>query len=158
MPALETVMGGNSGPSIASAQAGQTTTQQTRISLLGTDSEDVATRIRLLKVPAQHRIVSLVLINEDLDTGATGTIDVGVEDTVQDPADTTDATLFAAAQSVQAAGNNRYENAAIWDFAAANYDRYVIVDVDVVSATGIAADIHATLVTRPELGSQFEGV
>ena len=156
MPALETVMGGNSGPSIASAQAGQTTTQQTRISLLATDSEDVATRIRLLKLPAQHRIVSLVLVNEDLDMGAGGTIDVGVEDTVQDPADTTNAVLFAAAQSIQAAANNRYENAAVWDFAAANYDRFIIVDIDVVSATGIAGDLHATLVTRPELGAQFE--
>lgn len=156
MPALETVMGGNSGPAIASAQAGQTTTQQSRISLLATDVEDVATRIRMLKLPAQHRIVSLVLVNEDLDMGATGTIDVGIEDTVQDPADTTDATLFASAQSIQAAANNRYESAAVWDFAAANYDRFLIVDIDVVAATGIAGDIHATLVTRPELGTQFE--
>ena len=158
MPALETVMGGNSGPSIASAQAGQTTTQQTRISLIGTDSEDVATRIRLLKVPAQHRIVSLVLIHEALAMGATGTVDVGVEDTVQDPSDTTNAVLFASAQSIQAAANTRYENAALWDYAAANYDRYLIVDVQDVSATGLAGDLLATLVTRLELGSQFEGV
>jgi len=156
MPALETVMGGNSGPAIASAQAGQTVTQQTRITLAATDSEDVATRIRLLKLPAQHRIVTLHLITEDLDMGATGTIDVGVEDTVQDPADTTDATLFAAAQSVQAVGDNRYENKIVWDFPVTNYDRFIIVDVDVVAATGLVGDIHATLVTRPELGAQFE--
>lgn len=156
MPALETVMGGNSGPAIASAQAGQTVTQQTRITLAATDSEDVATRIRLLKLPAQHRIVTLHLITEDLDSGAGGLIDVGVEDTVQDPVDTTDATLFAAAQSIQAAADNRYENKAVWDFGVTNYDRFIIVDIDTVSATGLVGDIHATLVTRPELGTQFE--
>lgn len=156
MPALETVMGGNSGPSIASAQSGQTVTVQTRITLLGTDTEDAATVIRLLKVPAQHRIVSLVLVNDDLDDGAAGLIDVGVEDTVQDPADTSDATLFAAALTIQAAGNNRFENAAIWDYASANYDRFVAITIDTVSGTGAAGDLHATLVTRPELGAQFE--
>lgn len=156
MPALETVMGGNSGPAIASAQSGQTVTQQTRITLAATDSEDAATRIRLLKLPAQHRIVSLELLTEDLDSGATGTIDVGVEDTVQDPVDTTDVVLFAAAQSVQAAASNRYTSKAIWDLAVTNYDRFIIVDQDVVSATGLVGDIHATLVSRPELGAQFE--
>ncbi len=156
MPALETVMGGNSGPAIASAQAGQVVVQQTRITLLGTDTEDAATVIRLLKLPAQHRIVSLVLVNEDLDDGAAGLIDVGVEDTVQDPSDTSDATLFEAALTIQAAGNTRYENAAVWDYAAANYDRFIAITIDTVSGTGAAGDIHATLTTRPELGAQFE--
>ena len=156
MPALETVMGGNSGPSIASAQAGQTTTQHAVLTLLATDSEDVATRMRMLKLPAQHRIVSLAVANEDLDGGATGTMDVGLEDTVQDPADTTNATLFAAAQTIQAAAFTRYETKAIWDVAAVNYDRYIIIDIDVASTTGLAADINATLVSRPELGAQFE--
>jgi len=156
MPALETVLGGNSGPSIASAQAGQVTMQQTRISLLTTDTEDAGTIIRLFKLPAQHRIVTLHLINEDLDTGATGAVDIGVRDLVQDPSDTTNATLFASAQSIQAAADNRYENAVVWDFAAANYDRFIEVAIETVSATGIAADIHATLVTRPHLGDQFE--
>jgi hypothetical protein len=157
MPAIETVMGGNSGPSIASAQAGQTTTQHAVATLLATDSEDVATRIRMLKLPAQHRIVSLCVENEDLDSGATGTVDIGIEDTVQDPADTTDATLFAAAQSVQVAAFNRYESKAIWDLPAVNYDRFIIVDIDVASTTGLAGDVNATLVSRPELGAQFEG-
>lgn len=156
MPALETVMGGNSGPAIASAQAGQTVTQQTRITLAATDSEDAATRIRLLKLPAQHRIVSFHLITEDLDSGATGAIDVGVEDTVQDPADTTDTTLFSSALSIQAVSDIKHENKIVWDFAVVNYDRFIIVDIETVSATGLVGDMHATLVTRPELGAQFE--
>jgi hypothetical protein len=99
----------------------------------------------------------LCVENEDLDSGATGTVDIGIEDTVQDPADTTDATLFAAAQSVQVAAFNRYESKAIWDLPAVNYDRFIIVDIDVASTTGLAGDVNATLVSRPELGAQFEG-
>lgn len=156
MPALETVMASNSGPAIASAQAGQTVTQHAVLTLLATDSEDVASRFRMLKLPAQHRMVSLQVVNEDLDMGATGTVDIGVEDTVQDPADTTDVTLFAAAQSVQAAANNTYDAKVVLDFPVTNYDRFIIIDIDVVSATGLAGDINAVLVTRPELGTQFE--
>lgn len=158
MPALETVLGGNSGPAIASAQAGQVVTVNTRISLVGADMEDAATFIRLFKLPAQHRIVSLQIVAEDLDMGATGALTIGVEDTVQDPSDTSDLVLFAAAEDVQAALNIRYENAAIWDYAAANYDRFIALAIETVSATGLAGDIHAMLVTRPHLGDQFEGV
>ncbi len=156
MPALESVMGSNSGPAISSAQAGQTTTQRGNKELLATDSEDVTTQIKLVKLPAQHRIVSLCLENDDLDSGATGTIDCGILDETQDPVDTTDLTLFAAAQSIQAAGFNRFESQAIAEFGVTNYARFVVVDIDVVSGTGLAGGIAATLVSRPELGAQFE--
>jgi len=156
MPALESVMGSNSGPAISSAQAGQTTTQRGNKELLATDSEDVTTQIKLVKLPAQHRIVSLCLENDDLDSGAAGTIDCGILDETQDPVDTTDLTLFVAAQSIQAAAFNRFESQAIAEFGVTNYARFVVVDIDVVSATGLAGGIAATLVSRPELGAQFE--
>ena len=42
-------------------------------------------------------------------------------------------------------------------FAAVNYDRYVVVTMETVSATGLAGQIGLTLTSRPELGSQFDG-
>jgi hypothetical protein len=111
----------------------------------------------MVKLPAQHRIVSLVVENDDLDTGAAGTIDIGLEDDIQDPADTSDATLFGAAVSVQAAAVVRYETQAALELPAVNYDRYITIDIDTAAATGIAAGVAATLTTRPELGSQFDG-
>ncbi len=157
MPTVETVMASKSGPAIASAQAGQVTVQQSAYVLAAAaDTEDATLHIRLLKLPAQHRIVSLCLDHGDLDAGATGTIDVGVEDTIQDPSDTSDLTLFAAAQSIQAAAFNRYETKAIYDYGVTNYDRWVVVNVDVASTTGQTGEFTAVLVTRPELGAQFE--
>jgi hypothetical protein len=154
MPTVESVMASKAGPAISSAQAGQTTTQHaTYTTPAAADTEDATLQIRLLKLPAQHRIVSLCLDTPDLDSGATGTIDVGVEDA---EGATDDLTLFAAAQSIQAAAFNRYESKAIWDYAAVDYDRYIVVNVDVASTTGLAGTINACLVTRPELGSQFE--
>ena len=157
MPTVESVMASKSGPAIASAQAGQTTTQHaTYTTPAAADTEDNTLAIRMLKLPAQHRIVSLCLDTPDLDSGATGTIDVGVEDSVQDPSDTSDLTLFATAQSIQAAAFNRYESKAIWDYGVADYDRYITINVATASTTGLAGTINACLVTRPELGSQFE--
>jgi hypothetical protein len=150
------VMGSNAGPAIASAQAGQVTVQRGNKELLATDSEDATLRLRLVKLPAQHRIVSVVLENDDLDGGATGTIDIGVEDSVQDPVDTTNATLIGAAVSVQAAAVVRYETQVMLEFGVTNYDRFIIVDIDVASTTGLVGGIAATLTSRPELGAQFE--
>ena len=153
MPTVETVMASKSGPAIASASAGQVTVQQAAYVLAAADTEDATLQVRLLKLPAQHRIVSLCLDHGDLDAGATGTIDVGVEDSI---GATDDLTLFAAAQSIQAAAFNRYESKAIYDFGVTDYDRYIVVNVDVASTTGQAGEFTAVLVSRPELGSQFE--
>lgn len=156
MAIFESVMASKSGPAIASAQAGQTVTQRGNYEVVGAELEDNANSVRLVKLPAQHRIVSLCLENDDLDSGAALVFDVGIEDTIQDPADTSNSTLFATGVSGQAAGFNRYESAAIAEFGVTNYDRYVTIDVTTGAGTGLAAGIAATLVTRPHLGDQFE--
>lgn len=156
MARVFSVMGSNAGPSIASAQAGQVTVQRGNYELAAADSEDNTLEIALVKLPAQHRLVELIVENDDLDSGATGTVDIGLLDTIQDPADTTNLTLFAAAQSVQAAAITRFVSQAMMELAVTNYDRYVVVNVDTASTTGLAGGVAATLITRPELGAQFE--
>jgi hypothetical protein len=156
MARVYSVMGSNAGPSISSAQAGQVTVQRGNYELAATDSEDNTLEIVLVKLPAQHRLVELIVENDDLDSGASGTVDIGLLDTIQDPADTTNLTFFAAAQSVQAAAITRFVSQAAMELAAVNYDRYIVVNVDVASATGLAGGVAATLISRPELGAQFE--
>ncbi len=153
----EHVMASNAGPAISSSQAGQVTVQHAQREFTQAEMEAAGTIVAMLKLPAGHRIVNMVMFNDDLDTGATGAVDIGVEDTVQDPADTTDLTLFAIAQDVQTLATvTRFENEAVWDFAAANYDRYVIIQIETVSATGLPGGVSLVLTTRPELGTQFE--
>jgi len=154
MATVASVMGSNAGPAIASAQAGQVTVQRGSYEMIATEPEDNTLSVRMVKLPAQHRIVSLVVENDDLDSGATGTIDIGIED---DVGATSDATLFGAAVSVQAAAVVRYETQAALELAAVDYDRYITIDIDVAATTGLAAGVAATLTSRPELGSQFEG-
>lgn len=156
MARVFSVMGSNAGPSIASAQAGQVTVQRGNYELVGTEAEDNTLEIALVKLPAQHRIVEVIVENDDLDTGATGTFDVGLLDTIQNPADTTDLTLFATGVSMQAAGINRYVSQAAMELGAVNYDRYIVVNINAAATTGAPGGIAATLISRPELGSQFE--
>lgn len=158
MATVVSVMGGNSGPAIASAQAGQVTVQRGTYDLLATDAEDAAIQIRVVKLPAGHEIIDLELDNDDLDTGAAGAVDIGIEDSVQDPADTTDLTLFATAIAVQTAANR--EN--VMSFAASrlapqNYDRFIVVTMQTVSTTGLAGRLGLTLTSKPYLGARFEG-
>ena len=142
--------------SMSSAQAGQVTVQRGGYELSVAETEDATLEIELVRWPAQHRFVSMVAEVDDLDTGAGGTFDLGLRDKDQDPADTTDLTLFEAATSSQAASFTIHETAALMELAAVNYDRFIVFNVDVASATGIAAGVHVTLTTRPEIGAQFE--
>ena len=148
MAILESKMAAN--PSIQSAQAGQPTVQYGTYDALGVDTEDAANSIRMVRLPAQHRFISVTLQMPDLDSGATGTFDFGLEDTVQDPADTTDLTLFETATSMQAASFTEYKTAALLAIPAVNYDRYLTVNVDVVSATGLPDEIAVELQSRPD--------
>jgi hypothetical protein len=157
MGTVTSVMGSSSGPAIASAQAGQTTTQRGNYELSLAEVDDLTLLIRLVKLPAQHRFVSLLIEHDELDGVADHAIDIGIEDTVQDPADTTDLTLIAAAADItQAAGSTRYETAIMFELPAVNYDRFIVVGVETDAATPQAGGIAATLVSRPELGSEFE--
>lgn len=151
MPTVESNLAHN--PGIQSAQAGQVTVQYGTYDLIGTQAEDAALVLGLVRLPAQHRIVSATFENEDLDTGATALVDLGIEDTFQDPADTTDLTLFAAAVDVQTAGIVEYKTKAMLEFASVNYDRYVVLSIDTVAATGLAGAVAFELVTRPDLSS-----
>lgn len=155
MATVETVMASKSGPAISSAQAGQVTVQHSKYELTAAESGDNTLLIRMLKLPAGHRIVSLVVFNDDLDTGAAAALDIGIEDS---EGATDDLTLFASAQAAQtAATTTRYENESVWEYAAADYDRYLVVGIETAAATGLAGGISAVLTTRPELGSQFDG-
>ena len=156
MGTVSSVMASKSGLSIQSSQAGQVTVQRGNYELTAVEAADATLLVRLVKLPAQHRIVSLVVEMDDLDTGVTGVCDVGIEDTIQDPADTTDANLFATGLSMQAASTTRYDVAAAMALAAQDYDRYITIDITTGAATGAAGGIAATLTSRPELGSQFE--
>lgn len=163
MPTKASIMGGNSGPAIASAQAGQVTVQRGTYDLIATDSEDAAIQLRVVKLPAQHEIVDLVLDNDSLDTASAGAIDIGLEDTVQidldgSADDSTDLLLFATAIDVQTDGNRQNvmsHNAA--RLGVRNYDRFVVVTMETVSTTGETGRIGLTLTSKPYLGSQFEG-
>ncbi len=157
MPTIASVMGSNAGPSIASAQAGQVTVQRGNKELTAVQVDDTTLLVRLVKLPAQHRIVSLLIEHDDLDGVTAHAVDIGVEDTVQDPVDTTNLTLIAAAATItQAAGATRYETQAMLEFGVTNYDRFIVVGVETAATTAQAGGIAATLTSRPELGSQFE--
>ena len=163
MATVASIMGGNAGPAIASAQAGQVTVQRGSYDGAITEWEDATIQIRVVKLPAQHEIVDLVMDNDDLDTGATGAVDIGIEDTVQidlngDADDSTSLLLFATAIDVQTAANRQN----VMSFAAArlgvrNYDRFVVVTMETVAATGLAGRLGLTLTSKPSLGSQFDG-
>ena len=158
MPTVESVMASKSGLAIASAQAGQTTLQRGSYELTAAESGDNTLVIRLVKIPAQHRLVSLVVEHDALDAGAALLLDFGVEDTVQDPADTSDSTLIATAATIgQAAGTTRYETQAMLEFGVTNYDRFITAEVDTAAGTNAGGTLAANLVTRPELGAQFDG-
>lgn len=157
MATRSTVLGGNSGPSIQSSQAGQVTVQHVKMEVTVAEMEDATFIARMLKLPAGHRLVSLVMFNDDLDSGAGLAFDIGIQDDVQDPSDTSDLTLFASAQDAQtAAVLTRLEGEAIWQFASANYDRFVEIAIETVAATGLIGGISLVLTTRPELGAAFE--
>ena len=158
MATKSSVLGSNSGPAVQSAQAGQVTVVRGTYDLTAADAIDTTLQLRVVKLPAQHRIIDLVLDNGDLDTGTDGAIDIGIEDDIQDPADTTNLLLFATAIDVQTAANRQnvmsYAAAVL---AAQNYDRFIVVTWETVAATGLAAQIGLTLTSVPELGSQFDG-
>lgn len=163
MPTVEGIMGGNSGPAIASAQAGQVTVQRGSYDTLAGDTEDAAIQIRVVKLPAQHVPVDLVLDNDDMDSDSAGAIDIGIEDTVQidldgSDDDSTSLLLFATAIDVQTAANRQN----VMSFAAArfgprNYDRFVVITMETVSGTGLVGRFGLTLTSKPHLGDQFDG-
>jgi len=139
-------------PGIQSAQAGQATVQRGNYELSVAQVDDTAETFRMVRLPAQHRIVSVVVEHDDLDTGAAHLIDIGIEDTVQDPADTTDLTLIAAAATIgQGPGTTRYETQAMLELPAVNYDRYIVIGVDTAAATAQAGGLAVNLVSRPDL-------
>lgn len=151
MPTFESKLGAH--PSIQSAQAGQVTVQRGTYDLDAVQLADNTTVVRIVRLPADHRIVEAYFSTEDLDTGATGVVDLGIEDTVQDPTDTTDSTLFATGVSVQAAADFAYKSKALQDLASRPYDRYVTVALTAAAGTPAAGAIAFELVSRPDLAS-----
>jgi hypothetical protein len=158
MATVASIMAGKQGPAVASAQAGQVTVQRGTYDLAQPDAEDATIQIRVVKLPAAHRIIGLVLDNPALDVGSAGAIDIGLEDDIQDPGDTTDLTMFATAIDVQTAANRQdVMSHAAAVLAPQNYDRYIVVTMETVSTTGIADALGLTLTSQPDLGAQFLG-
>lgn len=148
MPTYSSRMAANA--SIQSAQAGQVTVQRGTYDLSAAQLADNTAEVRIVRLPAEHRIVRGVFETEDLDTGATGTVDIGLVDTIQDPSDTTNLTLFATGLSIQAASINLYETAALKELAAVPYDRYVVVQINVAAGTPAPGQIAFELTSRPD--------
>ena len=159
MATTASVMGSKAGPAIASAQAGQVTVVRGSYDLLQPDMEDTTLQLRIVKLPAQHRIVQIILDSEALDAASAGAIDIGVEDDVQDPADTTDLTLFNGATGVDVQADQALVLTSLEaiNLAPVDYDRFIVVTVETASTTGVAAALGITLFSRPELGDQFDG-
>lgn len=163
MATVTSVMASAAGPAVASAQAGQVTVQRGTYDLIGTDSEDAAIQVRVVKLPAGHVPINLALDNDDLDSGTSGAIDIGLEDDIQldldgGADDSTDLLLFGTAIDVQTAANRQEvmsHAAAI--LTARNYDRYVVVTMETVSGTGLVGTLGLTLTSKPVLGDQFLG-
>ncbi len=105
MPTVSSVMASNAGPGIASAQAGQVVVARGSYAFSAADTIDTDLQVRIVKLPAQHRIVRVILDNDDLDSSTAGAIDIGLEDDVQDPDDSTALLLIATAIDVQTAAN-----------------------------------------------------
>ena len=155
MATVESIMASKSGLAVSSSQAGQPTIQSGNYELTKAETEDATILLRILKLPAQHRIVRLVLANDDLDTETVLTLDVGIEDTV---GSTTASTLFAAASTVgRAAAITDLSNMAALELAATNNDRYITIDIATAASTGAAGGVRAVLTSVPEQGTQFAG-
>ena len=158
MATKSSILGSKTGPSIISSQAGQVTVVRGLYDLLAADTIDTALQLRIVKLPADHRIIDLVLDNGDLDSSTAGAIDIGIEDDIQDPNDSTALLLFATAIDVQTAANRQN----VMSHAAAiltsrPYDRYVVTTWETVSGTAKAGYLALTLTSVPELGAQFDG-
>jgi hypothetical protein len=151
MPTVESNLAHN--PGIQSAQAGQVTVQRGTYELTAAQAIDDTLLIRTVRLPAQHRMVAVHLEHDDLDMGAAALATFGIEDTVQDPADTTDLVLFESALSIQAAAVVAYKTAAMLELAAVNYDRYLTFGIGVAAATGLVGGIAVELTSRPDLAS-----
>lgn len=155
MPTIESNMASKSGLAVSSSQAGQATTQSGNYELTKAQTEDATVLLRILKLPASHRIVNLTIANDDLDTGTALVLDIGIEDTV---GDTTNATLFANDSAAgQAAGIADVTSLAALELAAADNARYITIDIGTAATTGIAGGIRAILTSVPEQGAQFAG-
>lgn len=158
MPTVSSVMASDAGPAIASAQAGQVVVARGSYAFAAADTIDTDLQVRIVKLTAEHRIVAVILDNDDLDSSTAGAIDIGLEDDIQDPSDTTALLLVATAIDVQTAANGQiFVSHAATNLAALPYDRYIVVTWETVSGTGKAGTLGLTLISRPELGSQFDG-
>jgi hypothetical protein len=155
MATVESNMASKSGLAVSSSQAGQPTIQSGNYELTKAQAEDATVLLRILKLPAQHRIVGLVLAIDDVSTGADITLDVGIEDTV---GSTTDATLCVDGSALgQAGGVADVTSMAALELAAANNDRYITIDISVAATTGAAGGVRVVLTSVPEQGTQFAG-
>jgi hypothetical protein len=154
MATVETVLASKSGPALMSSQAGQAVVQRGTYNVLAAQAEDATLSIRVVKIPAQHRITKVVLSASAMGTSLT--LDVGVEDTV---GATSDPNLFTATPITTGAAGGIVDvtNKAGLDLAAADNNRYLTVDVVVVAGTGADGTIDVLLECIPELGTQFAG-
>jgi hypothetical protein len=155
MATVESIMASKSGLAVSSSQAGQPTIQSGNYELTKAQTEDNTVLLRILKLPAQHRIVGLVLASDDISAGADITLDVGIEDTV---GATTNAVLFVDGSTLgQAGGIADLTTLAALELAAANNDRYITIDISVAASTGAAGGVRVVLTSVPEQGTQFAG-
>jgi len=141
--------GSNSGYSLQECGAGGLRCVQSVIDVQTEPTEGDS--IRMCKIPAGHRVVDVKLFCDDLDTGTELVLDVGVEDEIQDPSDTTNVDAFLDGTTIgQTGGTATGALKTMFDLGAVPYDRWLAVLWLTDAATFAAGDLGVVLTTRPE--------
>lgn len=109
-------------------------------------------KLRLGVLPAGHVITDIVFACDELDAGTAVVLDIGIEDTTQDPSDTTDVDALIDGSTVaQAGGVVRMSAIAGLEIAAVNYDRYITATVITPPTTDQDGGIAGWFSYRPEM-------
>ena len=145
--------GTTSGYSLQECAAGGLRAVQSMIALA--ENPTAADIYRLCPLPAGHRVVDIALVSDDLDSVTDMVVDVGIEDTVQDPSDTTNADAFFDGSTLPQTGGIAHASlVGAVTLAAVDYDRWVTLTVMVDAATFVAGNIGVILTTRQEQPSE----
>jgi len=147
------VHGSNSGYSLNECAAGGLRVIQSVTSYV--TNHAAATVIRLCKIPAGHAVVDATLFADAIDDVADLVLDIGVEDTIQDPTDTTNVDAFFDGTTLGQAGGIARMTLKTGFVAAVDYDRWVTATVMTDAATlTTGGELGIILTTRPEQTSE----
>ena len=108
--------------------------------------------VHMVKLPAEHVPVDLILEADDLDTNGTPTIVMDVGITSDSVGSTEDDDAFIAASTLaQGGGMARMDQVTGPRIAAVANERLVGITVDTAAATAAAGDVAVTLLYRAKM-------